>query len=223
MQEAEQHILPADAGGGDATLVTPRFDEAEAQTAQAVVPLAAVRRQQRVWPLLLLAALLGGFVSVGALYLYQRPRTQAVAAPPTIVPEPTTNATPPETAQSAPVADDARPQTNVDERTNAVVPNEPAAAQPKSAAHAPTGQERAAVTRRAEKKEAKAQTARVAVEPRPQRAAANEARGTEVGARRNAEANRRPRAEQTRDAQPQHQTRNVDRIRDIFEGARPPQ
>jgi hypothetical protein len=222
MQEAEQHISAgATAMDGDATLVTPRFDEAEAQTAQAVVPLAAVRRRQRVWPLLLLAALLGGVVSVGGLYLYQRPRAQAIAAPAAMPQEQAVSA-PPQTAQLAPATDDARAQMTDGERTSAVVATE-AAVQPKSAERATTAPERAPVPRSAGKKEAKEQTARVAVEPRTHRATANEARGIEVGARHNAELNGRPREVQPRDARPQHQTRNVDRIRDIFEGARPPE
>lgn len=223
MQEAEQKILAGGAatGDADATLVTPRFDEAEAQTAQAVVPLAAVRRRRRVWPLLLLAALLGGVVSVGGLYFYQRPRAQAVAAPATVAPEPATSA-PPQTAQLAPATDDARAQLTDGARASAAVPAEPAGAQPKIEARAATEAGRESVRRSTGKKEEKAAPARVAGEPRTHRAAANEARGVEVGARRNAELNRRPRAEQPRDTKPQNQTRNVDRIRDIFEGARPP-
>src|SRR5437763_1558017 len=61
MTEAEQTSLPEPVADPDATLVTPRFGEAEAQTARPVVPLAsAARRRRRVWPLLVISALLGG-------------------------------------------------------------------------------------------------------------------------------------------------------------------
>src|SRR5438874_2669987 len=79
MKEAEQNHLPAPADA-EATLVTPRFDATETQEAQPVVPLAQVRARRRIWPLLLLAALLGGAVSLCALYLYERPRAQASTA-----------------------------------------------------------------------------------------------------------------------------------------------
>lgn len=69
----------------DATLVTPRFDEVEAQVARPVVPLTArpagiPRRRQ--WPiaLVLISALAGGVVSLLAFRLYQqRQQTQATA------------------------------------------------------------------------------------------------------------------------------------------------
>ncbi|HEV2880380.1 MAG TPA: hypothetical protein VGX24_03650 [Pyrinomonadaceae bacterium] len=72
----------------DATLVTPRFDEVEAQVARPVVPLAGRPARigksgggRRQWPiaLVLISALAGGVVSLLAFRLYQqRQQTQAV-------------------------------------------------------------------------------------------------------------------------------------------------
>jgi len=73
----------------DRTLVTPRFDEVEAQVARPVVPFAgggggssrpAVQRRRRQWPiaLVLISALAGGVVSLFAFRLYQQ-RSQVVA------------------------------------------------------------------------------------------------------------------------------------------------
>ncbi len=218
MLEVAENSSVAAAPDTDATLVTPRFDEAEAQTAQPVVPLAAVRTKGRVWPLLLVSALLGGVVSIGGLYLYQRPHAQAVAAPVAVAPE-ATAAAPPETAQIDTAAD---AQTQVRDRARADMPAEAAIAPAQSAERAATVAVREPVRRSASKKEEKAQPARDAGEARTQRVVARETRGIEVSARRNAEPNNRPREAQPRDTKPKGQTRNVDRIRDIFEGARPP-
>ncbi|MFL6227920.1 MAG: hypothetical protein ACJ741_03975 [Pyrinomonadaceae bacterium] len=67
----------------EATLVQPRFDEAEAQTAQPVVPLrrAPVLQSRRLpVALVLVSALLGGLVSVVAYRLYLRPAQTQTAA-----------------------------------------------------------------------------------------------------------------------------------------------
>src|SRR5436190_19059395 len=101
MTAAEQNQLSAQPDA-DATLVTPRFDAAEAQEAQPVVPLTEVRAARRTWPLLLLSALLGGAVSVAGLYLYQRPRTHTLNTQTQTMPSPQTDTpAPPETAQVA--------------------------------------------------------------------------------------------------------------------------
>ncbi|HZH91932.1 MAG TPA: hypothetical protein VEX70_15110 [Pyrinomonadaceae bacterium] len=68
----------------DRTLVTPRFDEVEAQVARPVVPLAnrpARSSSRRQWPiaLVLISALAGGVVSLLAFRLYQQRQAQAVA------------------------------------------------------------------------------------------------------------------------------------------------
>ncbi len=218
MVEAEQNSLPVET---EATLVTPRFDEAEAQTAQPVVPLAAVRARRRVWPLLLVSALLGGVVSVAGLYFYQRPRAQAVAAP-VAVPQETTTAAQPETARIVAAKDNAQTQMSDGASPRADMAGAAVVAPPRSVARATTEAVREPVRPNTNKQEVKAQPARDAGEARTQRAAAREARGVEVGARRNAEANTRPHEVQPREPKPKSPPRNVDRIRDIFEGARPP-
>jgi hypothetical protein len=80
MGEMQENFLNSDP---DATLVQPRFDEAEAQTAQPVVPLTRARAwQSRRLPvaLVLVSALLGGLVSVVAYRLYLRPAQTETAA-----------------------------------------------------------------------------------------------------------------------------------------------
>jgi hypothetical protein len=76
MAETQQNF-PAGASDPEATLLQPRFDEAEAQIAQPVVPLSGARlnRTHSRLPvaLVLVSALLGGLVSVLAYRLYQRP------------------------------------------------------------------------------------------------------------------------------------------------------
>src|SRR2546423_7889708 len=107
MAEAKQTFTHEPSADAETTLIAPRFDEREAQTAQPVVPLATVARRRRVWPLLLISALLGGTVSIFGLYLYQRERARAVVAQPATrqqTPTPAPAATPnaqPQPAQSA--------------------------------------------------------------------------------------------------------------------------
>jgi hypothetical protein len=68
----------------DRTLVTPRFDEVESQVARPVVPLAGrpaapvARARRRQWPiaLVLISALAGGAVSLLAFRLYQQRQQQ---------------------------------------------------------------------------------------------------------------------------------------------------
>jgi hypothetical protein len=80
MAETQQNF-PAGTTDPEATLVQPRFDEAESQIAQPVVPLsdAPLRRTRSRLPvaLVLVSALLGGLVSVIAYRLYQRPPAEA--------------------------------------------------------------------------------------------------------------------------------------------------
>jgi hypothetical protein len=209
MTAVEQNQLSAQ-GDADATLVSPRFDAAEAQEAQPVVPLAAVRASRRTWPLLLLSALLGGAVSIGGLYLYQRPRTQPLNTQ-TQTPPPTDTPAPPETAQvTTPLPINAHPQATV----------APSAAGHSAAATAPP-------VKPVERTRATEQKPHTAVsdeptrrtEPTAGRREANAPRGERVANERPARTER-PRLAPTRPT-PQPQ-RNVDRIRDIFEGARPP-
>jgi type IV secretory pathway VirB10-like protein len=86
----------------DETLVTPRFDRGEAETAQPVVPLAVVSGEAETydmhdarraspsrvmrlksWPLalILVSALAGGVLGGAGLYLFQQSREEAAAAP----------------------------------------------------------------------------------------------------------------------------------------------
>jgi len=88
MEETQKFLDPVPVDR-DATLVTPRFDEVEAQVARPVVPLtnnplrrggAVVRRRQ--WPiaLVLISALAGGVVSLLAFRLYQQRQQQSHVA-----------------------------------------------------------------------------------------------------------------------------------------------
>jgi len=83
MEETEKFFetTPVDR---DATLATPRFDEGEAQVARPVVPLAnsSVRSRRSQWPiaLVLISALAGGAISIFAFRLYQQRQTQTAAA-----------------------------------------------------------------------------------------------------------------------------------------------
>ncbi|MFL6210916.1 MAG: hypothetical protein ACJ74W_18860 [Pyrinomonadaceae bacterium] len=211
MTATEQNQLAAQ-GDADATLITPRFDEMEAQEAQPVVPLAEVRAARRTWPLLLLSALLGGAVSIAGLYLYQRPRTRSLN-PQTQATQPTQTdtPTPPETAQVAsPLPTDAHPQAAA----------APSAAVHTAAVHTPPVKP-AERTRATEQKPhtAASDEPTLHTEPTAARREANAPRGERVANERPAR-NERPRSAPTRPT-PQPQ-RNVDRIRDIFEGARPP-
>jgi hypothetical protein len=94
MEESEKFFEPTPRTAGredasihepDRTLVTPRFDEVEAQVARPVVPLAnrpaRSSSSRRQWPiaLVLISALAGGVVSLLAFRLYQQRQAQAVA------------------------------------------------------------------------------------------------------------------------------------------------
>jgi hypothetical protein len=85
MEETEKLFEPTPVDR-DATLVTPRFDEVEAQVARPVVPLAGGRpvartARRRQWPiaLVLISALAGGVVSILAFRMYQQRQQQVVA------------------------------------------------------------------------------------------------------------------------------------------------
>jgi hypothetical protein len=236
MTEAEQNVSPAPADA-DATLLTPRFDEAEAQTAQPVVPLAEVSTRRRVWPLILLSAVLGGAVSVFGLYLYQRPRAQAQtaqsAAPQqAIAPAPalsdSTQNTPQMNEPRAQAAGVTRDAENARADVAAALPVE----RPKAAEHPPVAARREPAKQGAEKKAERSNdreqpTRAASAEVRPRRVGVNEERH-DADARRRGEAttDRPARYERPRTAQveppPRPRARNVDRIRDIFEGAHPP-
>ncbi|HEX8161944.1 MAG TPA: hypothetical protein VF538_08735 [Pyrinomonadaceae bacterium] len=103
MAETQQNF-PAGTTDPEATLVQPRFDEAEAQTAQPVVPLSGARlsraRSRLPIALVLVSALLGGLVSVIAYRLYQRPAREP--QPATVQQAATQTATPPPPQQQQP-------------------------------------------------------------------------------------------------------------------------
>ncbi|PYS92208.1 MAG: hypothetical protein DMF64_09485 [Acidobacteria bacterium] len=236
MTEAEQTFL-SEPNDPETTLITPRFDAAETQMAQPVVPLAARRARRRVWPLLLLSALLGGAVSLFGLYLYQRPsartsttqpttnRPAAVVAPVNATPTPAPTAT----VQVATQASDAHEQAKEQERAAEPAPTDdaPTGVQPKPSEPAVVEARRAPAQPGAEKREIKEQV-------KPARAAGTEVRPRLVDVMRDghdADAQHRdvptPREARPRERQPQPtaprtQPRNVDRIRDIFEGEPPP-
>jgi hypothetical protein len=225
----------------DRTLVTPRFDEVEAQVARPVVPLAArpARSGRRQWPiaLVLISALAGGVVSLLAFRLYQQRQAQAVAtqvdgqapaadAAPTPAPAPATAMTEEQAQSNAPVVFE-----EFDPAKEGGGISDGAASQPKVAAEA-------VVTSPPRREEAKAEEKE---EPKPApRAAAPKPRLVEtIGSPRQVEARqeevvrqdrradeedfidrRRERRRQRRE-QRREQRRNIDRIKDIFEGAPP--
>lgn len=262
MTDAEEPLLAAQADP-EKTIVAPRFDETEAQTAQPVVPLARAPRFRRrprlrpllrLWPLLLLSAVLGGALSVFGLHLYQQRRAHALApapasqpaarnAQPASVPgaQPVTNEPPTpappsaasETPAPASIAETAqphtqpsRPDTPVRTTAQAKVERAPADSKREATKHAPP--------RRDPQAEAAAQPARVndgAVRPR----LVDVLHGDNGDDRDDNDREMRRRAwrhwrrehppEQDapqRDHAPRQQPRGADRIRDIFEGSRPP-
>ena len=205
MEEAAQNSLPVQADP-DVTLAAPRFDAVEAQTAQPVVPLADVPARARVWPLLL-AAVLGGVVSGAALYLYQQPRT--VVAP---AQQQGHTDVPTETAPPAPTEAQASTATSAAEQTVA-------------ANARPEAEQRAPIKPDVKIKNTPRATAHdAATDARARRIAAAEAtRAASARRTRDAVQERPARAERPRIVQPRRAPqRNVDRIRDIFEGTRPP-
>jgi hypothetical protein len=215
MTAAEQNQLSAQVDA-DATLVTPRFDAAEAQEAQPVVPLAEVRAARRTWPLLLLSALLGGAVSIAGLYLYQRPRNPSLNTQTQTTPAADTTALP-ETAQVAPsLPTDVHPQTAA--ATSDAVHTATVNAPPVKPVERTRATEQTRGTEQKPQAAASDEPAR-RTEPSTARREANAPRGERVANERSARTER-PRPAPTRPT-PQPQ-RNVDRIRDIFEGARPP-
>ena len=216
MTEAEQNQLPAQTDA-EATLVSPRFDATEAQTAQPVVPLAEVKSRQRSWPLLLISAFLGGAVSVAGLYLYQRQHAQTPPQPGQQVLTPA----PAETAQVAAQPADTRTQAEDVATSAAVHTSAPPVEQPQTEKRAPLikepkEQDKEKAARAAAAAEERARRA----EPAAVRRAASAPRGERVANERQARSSERPHAAQPRPT-PQP-ARNVDRIRDIFEGVRPP-
>ncbi len=232
----------------DRTLVTPRFDEVEAQVARPVVPLTgsggdgrpAARRRQ--WPiaLVLISALAGGVVSLFAFRLYQQ-RSQVVAtetgaqqttnAEPT--PEPTLSAETAVTAtegqtqtQSPVIFEEFDPAKEGIEGSVAVPTRE---ADAKSAATRrntgrDTGRDEANPNATAPRAAGTSQRrvenspAPRQIEARPEDAPRDDRTDEDIIAERREQ--RRERREQRRE-QRREPKRNIDRIKDIFEGAPP--
>jgi hypothetical protein len=138
MGEMQENFLNSDP---DATLVQPRFDEAEAQTARPVVPLtrAPVWQSRRLpLALVLVSALLGGLVSVVAYRLYLRPaRTQTATQAQQTKTEAETAATPAPQASHTPELTAAAPAKDETARAET-----PAASKPEE--RAPAAETRAA-------------------------------------------------------------------------------
>lgn len=123
MAETQQNF-PSGVTDPEATLLQPRFDEAEAQIAQPVVPLSreprSRTRSRLPVALVLVSALLGGLVSVLAYRLYQRPArepqpanvqqaaTQTATTPPPPAAQPTQT---PELTAAVPAAEESAPPT----------------------------------------------------------------------------------------------------------------
>ncbi len=238
-----------DEGEAEATLVSPRFDVQELQTARAVVPLTqpqaargGASRRPRSLGLILMSALLGGAVSVFAFRLYQQ-RHQADAAAPATAAAPTRTQPAPTVAKpAAPVETAANDVRNATAQPTLSAPsavgekrNQPAVAQPnkdelereKTVAVA-TDARRTAKTEVVRSNERPAAAVTSTERERPK------ARMIEVipAAPRQAEADARRddngglsaeerRARRRERREPRTQPRNVDRIRDIFEGSPP--
>jgi hypothetical protein len=225
MTEAEQQQLSAPFDS-DMTIAAPRFDAAEAQEAQPVVPLADVRQRPRTWPLLLLSALLGGAVSICALYLYQRPPARTSDA------HTATQLPAAQTQTNAPVANEtaqAEAPPPVAARTQAPAATD-AAEHSAVAVAAPAGEELKMTKRERKRAESAMKDTNQAERDAERKMRAQHAERVAVhhdAARQNGPApdERAPRETRPRTVtqKPHTPPRNVDRIRDIFEGTPPPQ
>ena len=215
----------------EATLLTPRFDISEEQTAKPVVPLAAAQpwwRGTLPVALLVASALFGGVVSIFAYRLYQQ-RHQPSVARPIEAPAPAAEQTTPAPELTAAVPAERAPVETARAETDAK--DEPAAAEVERARRDEEGKS----SERARESEERAREAarrdegerRAAREPRPRlidvipagpavrverdsRAKGDEANDYEV-----------PSDERERPRQRRPKRRSVDRIRDIFEGPPP--
>ena len=200
MTEAAQNNL-TEPTAAELTLAAPRFDAVEAQEAQPVVPLAEVTTRRRIWPLLLLSALLGSAVGIAAVYFYQQQRTHAVGNETSATQPQVTTAAQPETAQAATQTADVPEAERVAE-----------APAPAKTEKTDKSTEQTARSTRATARTRKAEPAEAVSTPTARRKTATDAE-------RPARA-QRPR--RTQPPTPRTPPRNVDRIRDIFEGTPPP-
>jgi len=216
----------------DGTLVTPRFDEVEAQVARPVVPFAdnhPVKRRRRQWPiaLVLISALAGGVVSLFAFRLYQQ-RSQVAATE--TGNQQTTNAEP--TPEPTPSAETAATVTEEQAQTEAPLIFEefdPAkeGGEIRNAEPIRKADAKPVVARRDEHRDEAKPTAPRRVESSP---APRQVEASHEDVRRDDRTDediieerrerRRERREQRREQRRSPQ-RNIDRIKDIFEGAPP--
>lgn len=245
--EGEETLVTA----SDASLSTPRFDEVEAQVARPVVPLTGssvgrggvVRRRQ--WPiaLVLISALAGGVVSLLAFRLYQqRQQAQAVA---TTQAESAETKDADATPEPTPLAETAATETETQSQSEAPVVFEefdPAKegdataggssnGEPKTERKATEADAKPATAVKEERKDEAKPTPRANAETRPRLVETItsprqvEARGENVSRderRRDDDAfeDRRERRRERRERR-RGRGRNIDRIKDIFEGPPP--
>ncbi|MCA1640891.1 MAG: hypothetical protein LC785_02680 [Acidobacteria bacterium] len=229
MAETQQNF-PSGKTDPDATLLQPRFDEADAQVAQPVVPLSDAprgrTRSRLPVALVLVSALLGGLVSVIAYRLYQRPAAGAQPAVEQATQQPAPQATrTPELTAAVPAAEESAPQAEVESVPAPVKREESADDEGKTARAAEKKRDEEAEAREERRRDDEPRAVRVA-EPRPRKVdeirSSPDAVGDERDIRRveasdyqfpdDSRAGRRGR---------RVKRRNIDRIRDIF-GAPPP-
>jgi hypothetical protein len=228
----------------DATLVTPRFDEVEAQVARPVVPLASrpARSGRRQWPiaLVLISALAGGVVSLLAFRLYQQRQQSPIAATEVSGQTPAAEATQsPEPALAGATTEQAQADAPVvfeefDPAKEGGGISDATPSRPQATAEAVV----APVARRDEARDEareEAKPAPRAAEPKPRlvetlpaprqvearhedtrRSSSGDDRAVDEDFGERRRERRRQRREQRRE-----QRRNIDRIKDIFEGAPP--
>lgn len=246
--EREETLVNASA---DTSLSTPRFDEVEAQVARPVVPLAnnplrrggGVRRRQ--WPiaLVLISALAGGVVSLLAFRLYQQRQQQSqVAATQVDTQTPEANAA----TEPSPLAETNTAQTGQQAQTESPIVFEefdPAkegvatngggdttATRKTPEADAKPAASTTAAGKEERKEDAKPAAARAA-EPRPRivetitapRPVGAQGENVSRDERRNDEDFIEERRERRRERRERRRGRgrNIDRIKDIFEGPPP--
>ncbi len=233
----------------DPTLATPRFDAGEAHEARPVVPLTAnpVNRARRRWPvvLVLVSALAGGAISIFAFRVYQQRQATRVAGQPqqevtqaAQQQQPQSPTPAPSPVMSATGTTEEKPQ---QQRPVIIetVETEKASAPPKrdeSAAHKVATAEETKTARKAERKveEKRAEHSssgetrpRIVDTSREPRRADEDMRQDDraddsADARRDGwQARRRERRERRRSNSGGGQRRNIDRIKDIFQGPPP--
>ncbi|MDQ1559915.1 MAG: hypothetical protein QOD32_2975 [Pyrinomonadaceae bacterium] len=232
----------------DRTLVTPRFDEVEAQVARPVVPLAgrpAARGsgRRRQWPiaLVLISALAGGVVSLFAFRLYQQRQQQEAQVVASEVDGRTPESA--DAAQSSEAAPEGVAETGEQAQSQSPVVfeefdpakeggaiSDAAPSRPKATVETASATTPAARPKEEPKEEPK--PAPRAAEPRPrlvETISSRQVEARQVEVQRNdrrAEDDedfidrRRERRRQRREER-RGQRRNIDRIKDIFEGAPP--